>query len=251
MINKVQQVILLLSVLCVSIFSQAAVLPGVSTPADPDQTVNVPTELAQDQVGDFIAPLNEQQVRQLLIDKLADEAAENNAAQQVSSVSVIEMLKGVRNPYTPLGKAVSATANSTGIYFPSINDIINKLTQGAGWSGLFLLLAVLAVVALLAYGVEYLCLMLPRKWQLNQNGDDEKTFRRLVGQPLLVFLMNFCGLIIFAIAGYVIAAFFKPEDSGDYQLMMQMFDWVISIRFFALLFKFFFKANPDWFGCNR
>ena len=248
MINKLQQLVLLLIVMGVCISSQAAVLPGVYTADEPDQTVSVPIGLASEQVGEFVAPLNEVQVRQLLIDKLAIEAAEKNATQQVETVSVIEMLKGVRNPYTPLGRAVSATANSASSYFPSVNDIINKLTAGAGWSGLFLLLGVLLTVTLLAYGVEYLCLMRPRKWQLNQNGDDEKTFRRLVGQPLLVVLMNFCGLIIFTIAGYVIAAFFKPEDSGEYQLMMQMFDWIISIRFFALLFKFLLKPAPIGLG---
>ena len=248
MINKLFQALFLLCVFLNGVTSAATLIPGTSTAADSSAELVIPDDLLQDQVGEFVAPLNEQQVRQLLINTLEDEAAQNQPDSMIENISVIEMLKGISNPYTPLGKAVTACINSMDTYVVRVSEIVNKLSGGNGWSGFIYLLAILALVAALAYAIEYLCLLRIRRSQLFAGNRDETRLINKIGYPFLVFLINFLGLVIFTIGGYIIAAFFKQEDSPEYQLMMQVFDWIIVIRFFAMLYGLLFKSRPAGLG---
>ena len=246
MIYKLVQAVVLVCVYLIGASSSAALLPAA--PADTALPLAIPDDLAAGQVGDFVAPLDEQQVRQLLINKLEDEVAQNQAQLQIDDISIIEMLKGIGNPYTPLGRAVAACLSSMDSYFVRVSEIVNQLTAGKGWAGFFSVLAILAIVTALAYVIEYLCLMRIRKSRLFSGTADDSSLKNKIGYSFFISLIDIFGLIIFSLAGYIIAAFFKQEGSPDYQFMMQMFDWIIAIRFFAIIYKLLFKPKPVGLG---
>ena len=239
---------MMLSYSVFSLSAQSALLPGSTANSDEAVQLSVPDDLAADQVGEFVAPLNEQQVRQLLIDKIADEVASNQSQVVIENISVIEMLKGVGNPYTPLGRAVAACINSMDSYFSRVSEIVNMLSGGNGWTGLFFELVIFVLVAALAYAIEYVCLLRIRKSTLFSGYSQGASLKSKLGYPFLSFLIGFFGLVIFTFAGYIIAAFFKPEGSAEYQLIMEIFDWVIAIRFFQLLYILMFKPLPAGLG---
>ncbi|MGK0250171.1 MAG: hypothetical protein ACI910_002940, partial [Oleispira sp.] len=66
----------------------------------------LPTDLLPQQVGDFVAPLNEEQVRNLLITSLHQQAEINAQAEMAESMSIIALLKGISDPMSPLGKGI-------------------------------------------------------------------------------------------------------------------------------------------------
>ena len=88
-----------------------------------EAVVTIPNDIKPDQVGDFVAPLSEQQVRELLIAKL-EAAAELNADKQArQTLSVVDLLKGVGNPETALGRGVHATIAAPGSFWPEVGKI--------------------------------------------------------------------------------------------------------------------------------
>ena len=244
MISRLLKAIIFISVCFVGITSATTLLPITSNAADVAVPVTIPIDLPADQVGEFVAPLSEQQVRQLLIDKIAGEVVQNQTDQIIENISIIEMLKGVGNPYTPLGRAVAACLNSIDSYYLRVSEVINTLTGGKGWLGVLYGLAILALIAALAFAIEYLCLLRIRRSQLFTGNASETSLKSKIGYPFIVFLINFLGLVVFTFSGYIIAEFFKPEDSVEYLFLMEMFDWIIAIRFFQMLYCLMFKPRP-------
>ena len=115
----------------------AGLLPTPSANSESEASIAVPNDLTPEQVGDFVAPLDEQQVRNLLIDNLKTEANANQVASQEQSVSILKLLKGISNPYTPLGGGLAAMAAAAGNYLPHVSDVINTMTDGHGIKGFF------------------------------------------------------------------------------------------------------------------
>ena len=245
------KMVLIQSVILLCVFLNAAALAAVLLPqafANTENAVSVPQDLSAEQVGDFVAPLDEQQVRQLLIENLEDQTVQSQSDTMIENISIIDMLKGIGNPYTPLGSAVTACINSMDSYIGSVSEVVNKLTAGNGWTGLFYLLVILGIVTALAFAIEYLCLKRIRGSQLFTATNDNSAFKNKIGYPLFVFLINLLGLVIFTVCGYIIAAFFKSEGSQEYQFLMKMFDWIILIRFFSMLYRLMFRSRPLGLG---
>ncbi len=228
-----------------SIAFSAGLLPTSSANSEAESSVAVPNDLTPEQVGDFVAPLDEQQVRNLLINNLTTEASANQTANQEQSVSILKLLKGASNPYTPLGAGIAAMAAATGTYFSHISEVINTMTDGQGWQGFIKLLGLLAIVIVGAWLIEFACLY---KWRKNEapEADPEQpdTWNYKFKQPFIHFLRDFIGLVIFAVAGYVIATLFLSENTNSFTVLTRFFDAVLTYRFFIIIFKLLMYWPP-------
>lgn len=109
-------------------------------------------------MGDFVAPLNENQTRQLLIEQRQTRAKQNLADQQTQVLSAIGLLKGINNPNAPLGQAIYASIESADSYFTGLLLITQQLLAGLGLRGVLKLAGFLVVVLGVAFLTEYLCM---------------------------------------------------------------------------------------------
>ena len=222
------------------------VLPGSSGNTADQGAVYIPEDLSEEQVGDFVAPLDEQQVRSLLINQLEKEAQENSLANATQSVSIVEMLKGIRNPYTPLGGGVAAMINATGTLPEKVSDVLNTITGEQGMSGFFELLGILLIVTLISWLVEYGCLyQWHKKRGQRSNSDDTSSWQEKIKHPFVRFLQNFIGLTIFTIAGYIVLGFFVSDQSKEYEVLERLFDSIIVYRFFLMVAKTLMNSPPE------
>jgi len=223
----------------------AGLLPTTSADSSGQVDVEIPQDLTEEQVGDFVAPLDEQQVRNLLIDNLKTEANANQTTNQEQSVSIIKLLKGVGNPYTPLGGGLVAIASAAGTYFSHVSEVINTMTDGQGIQGFIKLLGLLALVIGGAWVIEFVCLYKWYKKAPSEIGsDDPDGWNVKFKQPFLRFLLNFVGLVIFAVAGYVLASLFLSENTNSFTVLTRFFDAVLTYRFFIIVFKLLMYWPP-------
>ena len=237
--------LLLCLLLSSSIAFSAGLLPTSSANTEIDASVVVPNNLSPENVGDFVAPLDEQQVRNLLIDNLTTKANASQSANQEQSVSIIKLLKGIGNTYTPLGGGLAAMAAAAASYFSHAGAVINTMTDGQGFAGFIKLLGLLALVIAGAWAIEFVCLY---KWykkapsEIGLNNPDGWNVK--FKQPFLRFLLNMVGLVIFAVAGYVIASLFLSEGTNSFTVLTRFFDAVLTYRFFIIVFKLLMYWPP-------
>ncbi len=232
--------------LCSGLVFSAGLLPALSANSQAENSISVPSDLTPEQVGDFVAPLDEQQVRNLLIDNLKTEASANQVVDQEQSVSIIKLLKGINNPYTPLGGGLAAMSAAAGNYFDHVSEVINTMTDGNGIQGFIKLVGLLALVITGAWLIEFVCLY---KWREKKapevNLDEPEGWEVKFKHPFLRFLLNFIGLAIFAVAGYLIATLFLSENTNSFAVLMRLFDAVIVYRFFIIVFRVLMNSPPE------
>ena len=240
----VYRLILLFYLLLNSSFALGAgLLPASSANSESEASIVIPNDLTPEQIGDFVAPLDEQQVRNLLIGNLKTQTSANQTTNQEQSVSIQKLLKGISNPYTPLGGGLAAMAAAAGNYLPHVSEVINTMTDGKGF---FRLLGLLAIVLIGAWLIEFVCLYKWRKKKAPDVGLDQSENRKFnVKDPFLRFLINFTGLAIFAVVGYLIATLFLAENTNSFAVLMRMFDAVIVYRFFIIVFELLMDSPPE------
>ncbi len=228
-----------------SLAFSASLLPTSSANSDAGNTISVPEDLTPEQVGDFVAPLDEQQVRELLIGNLKVEASNNQASNQEESVSIVKLLKGISNPYTPLGGGLAAMSAAAGSYFSHVSDVINTMTDGNGVQGFIKLLGLLVLVLVVSWLIEFACLY---KWRKNKTSqidlDQSDGWEFKFKRPFLRFLLNFIGLAIFAVVGYLITTLFLSENTNSFAVLMRLFDAVVVYRFFIMVFRTLMSSPP-------
>ena len=211
------------------------------------------------QVGDFVAPLSEYQVRALLIENLREQASLNNARQEVQSMSFISLLKGATDPESPLGRGIFSMINASHDFWQEVDKIFITLVPGGGVSGIFKMLLILTIVTLLAYAIEWLCIKRWRKTaqaaclKRNQEGESNQS-----SYPFLHFAISIVGLIIFAVAGHVLLEIFSSlsnqadsinqQLAGDGQkipgLIVVLVESIVALRFFTILFTLVIAPSP-------
>jgi hypothetical protein len=179
-----------------------------------EETITMPTDITPGQVGDFVAPLSEQQVRELLISNLEIQAQTNAHAQAGQSTSVIELLKGAGDRNTPLGNGIHATIEATDSFWLEAGKVFEQLSPGQGFTGFLILLVLLFIVVAIAGAVEWVCLYQWRRSVKCGNVVSEKACTKIKsGSAFTEFLINLAGLFLFVIAGYITADFLTTDDS--------------------------------------
>ncbi|MFT7674091.1 MAG: small-conductance mechanosensitive channel [Gammaproteobacteria bacterium] len=210
-----------------------------------EKEISVPTDITPDQVGNFVAPLNEQQVRELLIANLEATAKLNADRQLTQSLSVIDLLKGAGNPDTVLGRGVHATIEATGSLWHEIGKIFEKMSDGQGFAGFLKLMGLLAVVVVAAGAIEWLCLeQWRRSAQKGSNAAGKTDSKVKSGSPFLIFSINLFSLFLFMIAGYVVADLLTLDDSILAVFVSELFGSILVFRFFCFVFKLLLFPSP-------
>ena len=110
------------------------------------EPVTVPNDIRPSQVGDFVAPLNEQQVRGLLITKLHAQATIFEMEQTRQTLSVIELLQGANDRNTPLGHGIQSAIDAISSFWLEVGKVLDQLAAGQGFSGFFNMFGMLVIV---------------------------------------------------------------------------------------------------------
>ncbi len=208
--------------------------------------VTIPEDLSPEQVGEFIAPLNEQQVRSLLIENVQQRAIlyqENNSSQPMT---VFALLKSAGDPESELGRGIKATIRATQTFSQEAHKVIDQLTPGRGFIGFLTLLGLLLLSIVVAAAIERFAL-----YRLNYSATPIATSTmpaidsRSISSQLMV---NFLGLIIFAIAGFIVIKLTTPEIEIQADFVNRLFGAILVYRLFTTLFKLALYPAPQGFA---
>ncbi|MEH6443501.1 MAG: mechanosensitive ion channel domain-containing protein [Oceanospirillaceae bacterium] len=223
----------------------------------------LPTDLLPQQVGDFVAPLNEGQVRTLLITSLHQQAEINAQADMVDSMSIVALLKGVSDPKSPLGKGIYSLIQATDTFWAAFNKAFSELVPGGGVSGFSKLMLFLALVIGLSSALEYLCTF---RWKRSrQNAFELQNFKSnnpSSGYALSHFFVSLFGLIIFAIISHILIKVFAQNAVSDdaanslfrisrddqHLLVTTIIEALVVVRFFTLLFRLLIAPKPKGYA---
>lgn len=207
------------------------------------QTV-IPEDLSLDEIGDFVAPLDETQVRSLLIENLRSDALSSQTAPEPPE-PLLQLLKGVGNPDSRLGNGIKKLIDSFDTYFSDIGNIIDKISDGQGYVGFFKILLFLALLVLAARLIELFCL---RKWykkEFSDAGTDETDdWKSRFKPPFYYLVVHLVGLVIYTVAGHVLANFVFDQSSNSFAALTRFFDLTATISFLMIVFKFLMHAPP-------
>ena len=233
------------SLLCASV-AQSQMSLSTSSGEESGELIQtlIPEDLSPEEIGDFVAPLDESQVRSMLIDNLRADAMSSQETPEPPA-PLLQILKESGNPDSQLGSGIKALADSTGTYFSSIGNIINKISDGQGYAGFFKILVFLALLVIAARLIELFCL---RKWynkafpqaELNETDNWKSRFK----PPFYYLLVHLVGLVIYTVAGHVLANFVFDHSSNSFAALVRFFDLTVTISFLLIVFKFLMYAPP-------
>ena len=230
-----------------------------STVVDP----GLPTDLLPEQVGDFVAPLNESQVRNLLITSLRKQSEVNIKSDLDESMSIIALLKGISDPTSPLGKGVDSIIQGTDTFWFEFNKAFSKLVPGGGIDGVLKVLFFLILIIGLSGTLEYLSIF---RWKRSAKSAFEKRNLELnhpsSGYALSHLFISLFGLIVFAIVSQVLIKVFAQsafDDAGtthllrishdDQHLLVSLIlEKIIYARFFTILFMLLVAPKPTGYA---
>ena len=244
---------------------------SVSTPANPllvngetsADVVTFPEQILPEQVGDFLAPLDERQVRSLLLNQIQQQAAINLITDQRQSLSVIALLKGAKDPSSPLGRGIRSTLAVTDTFWLQVNFVFKTFVPEGGITGVMQLLAQLLAMLLSARAIEWLLIY---RWQRNV---DANRALQIASHPeqrnsyaFYNFFINFIGLMIFAAAGFILGDMIttlvtiSPSATEDLSavgnspalLVESIFSVVLLYRLITLLTKLVINPAPKGLG---
>ncbi|MEM7209519.1 MAG: mechanosensitive ion channel domain-containing protein [Pseudomonadota bacterium] len=219
-------------------------------PAAPSNTsekaVSIPSDIQPDQVGEFVAPLNEQQVRQLLIAEIEKKAELNSQNRMQQSGSVIDLIKGVRHPDSPLIRGFRSTIEAAGSFWSAVGAVFEKISPGESTVGFFTLIGVVLLTLFVAWIFEWVCLMWLRSWLQGSHAKSEQAENAAKsGSALWGFSINLAGLVVFMLAGYTCAAVLTEEGRTLSTLVDSLFGAILVTRFFCFVFRLLLFPAPD------
>ncbi len=210
-----------------------------------ENPISIPSNITPGQVGDFVAPLSEQQVRELLISKLETQAQTNADISANQSISVIELLKGAGDRDTPLGSGIHATIDAIDTYWLEVNKVFEQLVPGQGFGGFLKLLGILLIVIVAARAIEWICLYKWRPSAMPNIGADNAAAQNNAGSAFITFFKNLVGLFLFMIAGYLIADIVTSGNDAQLAFINRLFDTILVFRFFCFVFKLILNPSPQ------
>jgi len=230
---------------CSSAAFSATLLPSASAEDAASSQIAIPEDLAPDEVTDFVAPLGEEQVRNLLITNLRSDAVDSQQVVQEVRPSMLELLKGIANPNTLLGGRLQEVGNSASTYFTDVSKIINEISDGQGYPGFFKILGLLVLLILASWAIELVCMRKRYNKEFpafdSTHSDDWKLRFKY---PLYYLLFHCIGLVIFAVAGHVIANMVLDHSSNSHAALTRFFDLIVKVRFLTIVFKFLMHSPP-------
>ena len=227
--------------------SEAVVLPAASN-AD-EKTVSVPEGLKPDQVGDFVAPLSEQQVRQLLISNIQTQAELNAASQLKQSISVFELLKGAGDPNSVLGQGIGSAFEAADSFWSVIGKKSEEISAAGSFTGFMALAGVMLLVFASARIFEWACLHGFRRWMPGNRTETEKAGTEAAsGLAVWAFSLNLVGLFLFMLVGYIGANLLTDEDTFLAVLVSRLFGAILFTRFFCFVYKLLLFPAPQGFA---
>jgi small-conductance mechanosensitive channel len=231
---------------------EAAFLMGGQTPlAAP---VTVPNDIKPSQIGDFLAPLSEQQVRELLITKLQIQASIYESEQTRPALSVIELLQGANDPRTPLGRGIQSAIDATSSFWLEVGKVLDQLAAGQGFTGFLKMLGMLVIVLVAGSAFEWVCLrqlrLSIRRGYLIENVTEdviegETTATVKGGSAFVTFLINLGGLVLFSIVAYIVASLVTTDNSVSATFVNRLLASILIFRFFCFVFKLLLFPAPD------
>lgn len=244
--NRLTWVLFITALCWCSLVSGAELVPSASVEGGASSLIVVPEKLSPDEVGEFVAPLGEEQVRSLLITTLRADALAGQEVVGERRASMLELLKGIGNPDSQLGGALVELKNSNSTYVSSVRGIVNDIADGAGYQGFLKILVLLALLVLGAWFIESFCM---RRWYKKEPAllepDQADAWKLRFRYPLYYLLAHSIGLIIFAVAGHILANFMLDSSTNSFKALTRFFDLAITFRFLIVSFKFLINSPPS------
>jgi small-conductance mechanosensitive channel len=222
----------------------------------------LPSDLLPNQVGNFVAPLNEKQVRHLLIDSLNQQAEINASNNSNESLSIITLLKGVSDVESPLGKGIHSILQSTDTFWLQFNKAFSELVPGGGIEGLIKVIFFLILIISISIAIEYACIY---RWQRSAKQAFElrrdNSNGKYTGYPVINFFILLFGLFIFTVISHILIKLLAQDTSAvdashylnishtdKHLLVSTIIEAIIAVRFIALLFILLVAKKPKGYA---
>lgn len=215
----------------------AQALVTQTTDAADSNAVTLPDPLTPEAIREMVSRLSDEEVRQMLLQRL-DAVAEQQGQAAASGVSVLQIV-------TDSAVGVYGAVEDAVLRVPLLGSGLQKgfgnFIGDVGWTGMFMLLATLAGVLLVALAAEYLINRATRTWrdQIEQQSEPQS-----LGETLSLlgrrFLLDMLGLITFFVVGRTIGSFFIPPAAAP--LAMAIILYMVAIPRLVAAFSRFLLA---------
>jgi small-conductance mechanosensitive channel len=222
-----------ITVLAQSVLPTEEMPPATAVPADED--------LTPETVRDMVSRLSDQEVRDLLLQRLDAVAKENGAADE--SVSVITLLPAAA---AGIGSAVVEAVIRLPTVFDGMGRSFHGFTAERELQDILRLLGVLAAAILIGLAAEWLVNRFAQRWrteiETKRAPDNLGEALRLLGLRLV---LDVIGLVVFALVSRAVVINLLPPDEAQIGRIV-MINLIMVPRLMAAMSRFFIApTRPD------
>lgn len=176
--------------------SQAlAAISGGSSGSEETTGTELPEPLTQDAVREMVARMSDDQVRDMLLDRLDAVAAEEAQTGAPASTGVFARLNTLWTAF--YSNPLDAIVKLPTLFQKQGEAIGSFVTDFGGASGVFKMLGLTAITLAIGFGVEFLAQKLTKRWQRNLPPSDSATLQESLNFLFRRFMREIFGLIIF------------------------------------------------------
>lgn len=176
--------------------SQAlAAISGGSGSAEKTTTTELPEPLTQDAVREMVARMSDDQVRNMLLDRLDAVAAAEAQSATPAGTSFFGRLHTLWTAF--YSNPLDAIVKLPTLLQKQGQAISSFVSEFGGLSGVFKMLGLTAIALAVGFGVEYLAERLTKRWQRSRPPSDTATLQESLKFLFRRFMREIFGLIIF------------------------------------------------------
>ena len=162
---------------------------GSTAPA----TISIPEALTPEQVDDLVARMSDDQVRSILLERL-DAVAEMNAAEAEDREDPITEINEI---WTEMVASWTEVITTLPNIFHAQFDAVSTFTGTFGTAGAFILMGLVLSVLVVGFVAEKLFELLTRRWQVQNEVEDENDLWGAVRYLFGRFCREIAGLVVF------------------------------------------------------
>lgn len=206
-----------------------------------NSTVEIPKTLQKDQVEDFIAPLSDKEIRQILLEALKKQAVESNDQTQQSNLTSDPLIEKLRKTLILFGERYDKMIGALHAAPQDLERVFLNLTDLQGFPKLLYGLGVFFVLIAIGYVASWL-LIAPLLFYHKQSQPEK--FVKISNRLLYYFIQFILGLlkiVIFAALTFGISLFFFDRFDPMRLFVTTYFIVILIVWFVHLIFQFISK----------
>lgn len=178
-----------------------------------EETVQLPDPLTPEAVREMVSTLSDQQVRELLLQRLDAVAAAESSEETESAGNalryLITTLQGV-------GGSTWDAAEKAPKIFGSLSTGVVNFTQPRGFGGVLVMFVAMAGAVIGGLAVEWVVTRVANQWRRQfRDAEGEQTLRQTITLLLKRLVLDLGGLIAFFIVTWILIRLLVPADDQE------------------------------------